>query len=85
MSNNWSIPLPPELLEALADQMAAKLAEHISPAAEPYRTADQAAEYMSVPKSRIYELKEKEAITFYSEGRTVRFRRSDLDAYMGGQ
>jgi excisionase family DNA binding protein len=83
MSNEWSIPLPSDFLEALADQAAEKLAERMAPPVEPFWTVDQAADYLSVPKSRIYELKEKEAIASYPEGRSVRFRRADLDAYMG--
>lgn len=80
----WSIPLPPALVEALAEQVAEKLAERMAPPVEPYMTAEQAAEYLAVPKSRIYELKEKEAIAVYNEGRSVRFKRADLDAYLAG-
>jgi excisionase family DNA binding protein len=82
MTSGWSIPLPPELVEALTDQIAEKLSERMAPPIEPFITAEEAAEHIASPKSRIYELKEQERIGYYMDGRNVRFKRSDLDAYM---
>lgn len=80
--DSWSIPLPPGFIEALADQVAERLAERMAPPAEPYIDVDGAAEYIAAKPRRVYELREQGKLHAYEDGRRLLFRRSELDAYL---
>lgn len=53
---------------------------------EPYLTTEQAAEYVKLSKARIYRLVAEKRIPFHRRepGAAIRFRASDLDAWMAG-
>lgn len=80
------VPIPDELLddlaERVAERVAAKLAADKPPAG--YLDAQGAAEYLSAPKGRIYELKERGAIQPHFDGTRLLFRAEQLDAYVEG-
>ena len=82
MNPETTLPLgvPVEVLDVIAERVADHLAERIAPPPEPYVDVDQAAAYLSAPKSRVYELVSAGRLAHYREGRRLLFRREDLDA-----
>jgi excisionase family DNA binding protein len=82
MSEDCSIPLPPALIEQLAEQVAHRLADRISPPPEEWVTAERAAEHMACGRERVYELASRGEIPFGEDGRRKLFRLRDLDAYI---
>lgn len=56
-----------------------------APASEPYIDYDEAAEYLSMPLGTLRNKVSAGEIPHYKRGRIVRFRRSELDAYMRGE
>ncbi len=74
----FALTVPPELVAALAERVAALMAGQATPS--PYLTVEEAAEYLGRPKSRIYELVAQKRVRHYRDGRAVLFRREDLDA-----
>lgn len=84
MSNEFALTFPPEMIEAIAAQVAERIFEAQEPKAEPYLTRAQAAEYLACAPKRISELTEREAIRFYADGSRKLYRRSDLDEYLSG-
>ncbi len=42
----------------------------------------EVAQYLGVPKSRVYALVEAKDIPFYKIGRLVRFRKADIDSWL---
>lgn len=78
-----------ELLDTLAELVAAKVAERL-PATAPrdgYLDVEAAAEYLACPASRVYELKASGRLAHYKDGQRLLFRRADLDACLerGGE
>ncbi|MFN8429007.1 MAG: helix-turn-helix domain-containing protein [Spirosomataceae bacterium] len=45
-------------------------------------TLDQASEYLQVPKGTIYQLTHRREISFNKVGRSLRFRKMDLDSWL---
>lgn len=43
---------------------------------------ETAAEYLSMPKSTLYQLKSKGHVPYHKVGCAIRFKRSDLDAHI---
>jgi excisionase family DNA binding protein len=84
--SEFSLPIPEELVDALAERVADRLAERLpSPTvAEPYIDAEGAAEYMACSTDRVYELKAQGRIPYWPDGRRILFKRSCLDAYLEG-
>jgi excisionase family DNA binding protein len=80
MSAN-TLPVPDALIEELAERTAAKLAKRLPQTPEPYLDVDGAAEYLSCPRSRIYDLR-RQGLTVYKDGSRLLFRREDLDAWL---
>ncbi len=76
----FALTVPPELVAALAERVAALIAGQATPSPSPYLTVEEAAEYLGRPKSRIYELVAQKRVRHYRDGRAVLFRREDLDA-----
>ena len=80
-SNGWHpLAIPSGLVEHLADLIADRLAAKQPEPIEPYLTVEQAAEYLAAPKSRVYELIERQRVAVHRDGRRLLFRRADLDA-----
>jgi excisionase family DNA binding protein len=74
--------LSPEAADRFAERIADELAARLAPPTAPYLSVDQAAEYLACGKRRIYDLVEREAITYYRDGKRLLFRRADLDSYV---
>ena len=79
-----SLAVPAELVEAIAQRVADLLAERLpaqrGPA--PWLDVDGAAEHLSCPKSRVYELIAAKRVRHYRDGRRVLFKAEDLDAVL---
>lgn len=45
-------------------------------------TIEQASDYLKVPKGTIYQLTHRREITYNKVGRSLRFRKIDLDAWL---
>ena len=74
------VDFPDELIDAIAERVA----ERIGKPPEAWLDVDQAAEYISAPKSRVYDLVAQERVECRRDGRRVVFRREWLDAALGG-
>jgi excisionase family DNA binding protein len=79
-SNGLSIGVPDALVEAVAQRVAALLAEQLPNRPEPYMSVEEAASYLGCKPKRIYELKAQGRIAHYRDGSRLLFRRADLDA-----
>jgi excisionase family DNA binding protein len=66
----------------VADRVAALLAERVPPERDGYLGVEGAAKYLGRPKSRIYELVAAKRLRHYRDGRSLLFRREDLDAVL---
>ena len=80
-----ALAVPDALVDAIAERVVELLASRVSLAAqepEPWIDAEEAAAYLSKPKSRLYDLAAEGALPHGRDGRSVLFRRSDLDAYL---
>jgi hypothetical protein len=72
-----TLPFPDELLDVVVQRVVDRVAEHA--AGSPWMTRAQAAEYLSVPVSR---LEKDRTVPFHRwEGRVL-YNRHELDAYM---
>lgn len=70
------------LAERLAPRLAARLA---SPTVvDSWLGSDQAAEYLGCSRARIHDLVGLGKLSPRRDGRRLRFRRTDLDAYLEG-
>jgi excisionase family DNA binding protein len=75
-----------ELSDADLRDLARLLAPYLS-AAEPadartWLNTDQAARYLSCPRSRIHDLVQLRKLAPQRDGRRLLFKRADLDAYL---
>jgi excisionase family DNA binding protein len=83
--SDLTLNFPSELVEAMADRMVELLDERGLLAArgpEPWIDVDAAAAYVGKKRDRLYDLAAQGAIAHGRDGRSVLFRRSDLDAYL---
>lgn len=76
-----SIPIPPELIEEIA-QRAAEIAAHRAKPGSPWLTLPEAAEHIRAPKSRLYALVSKRAIPHEKDGSRLLFHRAEIDAWL---
>ena len=83
MSENLSIPLPPEVLEELVEQTVARL-EQRQGGDGWLRGADRIAAYIDAPASRVYALAncKPARIPVQRDGSALIARRSELDAWV---
>ncbi|MGI8731070.1 MAG: helix-turn-helix domain-containing protein [Solirubrobacteraceae bacterium] len=79
----FSIVAPPELVDAIAEAVVAKLAT-AQPAAttDGYLCVAGAARFLAAPKSRVYDLVQLGRLTPLRDGRRLLFRRSDIVDYV---
>jgi excisionase family DNA binding protein len=85
--SSLALLVPDELVEAIARRVVAILStEGIAGAAttepEAWIGPDEAARYIGKPKSRLYDLAAEGAIRHGRDGRSLLFRRADLDDYL---
>lgn len=80
------VVVTPELIDAIASRVADMLNR---PEPEAWIGADEAARHIGCPRSRIYRLvsqsrsrERSNPIPFVKDGQGLRFRRSDLDAWL---
>jgi excisionase family DNA binding protein len=71
-----------ELVDVLADRVAAQLAEVVGSPSSPWLTVEEAADRLRCPPSRIYDLKARGELVSHRDGRRLLFRREDLDAVL---
>ena len=80
-----AIPLPPELVEAIAQRAATLVAERQDAGeAPPYLSVEEAADYLRCKPKRVYDLCSQRRIPFVKDGSRTLLRRVDLDAYLEG-
>ncbi|MFI5003818.1 MAG: helix-turn-helix domain-containing protein [Solirubrobacterales bacterium] len=77
-----ALDVPGELVEQIAQRAAAIMVEHKAPAASPWLTVGEAADYLRCPKSRVYSLVSAGRIPFVKDGSRTLFSRSELDAWL---
>ena len=77
-----SIELPAELLEQIAERAAQVVIERQAVNVSPWLNAEQAAEHIAAPVSRIHDLVQLRKLTPRRDGRRLLFRRDELDAYL---
>jgi excisionase family DNA binding protein len=83
-----SFVIPDELLEQLADQIAARLRKPVDDAASaavsPWLTFEQAREYLGFSRDSLYKLTAAKAIPVRKkqDGQGLRFHRGELDQWM---
>jgi excisionase family DNA binding protein len=78
-----TVPVPDELLRAVAEHIAAALAPLLhQPQGEPYLDVDAAARYLSCDRQRIYDLVSAGRLEPHRDGRRLLFRSEHLDAYV---
>lgn len=66
--------------QIITDLLASK--SESSPQADAILTLKQASEYLQVPKGTIYQLTHRREICFNKVGRSLRFRKKDLDGWL---
>jgi hypothetical protein len=82
-SNGASLPVPAELIEALAQRAAEILAERQESSADGWlRGAEHIATYLDCPASRVYALVSAKRLPVEHDGSALIARRSDLDAWV---
>jgi len=70
-------------LDALAQRVAALVIEQLErPGRSPWLNADEAAEHLRCPVSRIRKLTMTGELPAHRDGRRVLYRRDDLDRYV---
>ena len=80
-AEQWNLAVPPELVEHVADLVAARVAELLPDRPEPYLDVEAAAEFLACKPPRIYDLVERGAVPVHRDGRRLLFRASELSAY----
>jgi excisionase family DNA binding protein len=79
-----TVRLDPDQLDAIAQRVAALLAEPVRPDPGGWLDTNGAAEYVAASTGRIHDLVGLGKLTPARDGRRLLFRRSDLDAYLEG-
>lgn len=74
------LPLPAELIDAIAEKITIRLATDASKTAEPWLGVHEAANYLACSPKRIYDLVATRRLRVARDGRRLLFRRSWLDA-----
>jgi excisionase family DNA binding protein len=78
-----SIPLPPGVLDVIAEMTAARLRAS-AVVAEPWVGVDDAARHLACKRQRIYDLVSRRTIPHRKEGSRLLFKLSHLDAWIEG-
>ena len=76
-----TLSLPLELVEAIA-RRTAELVGEAGPAASPWMTIDEAAQYLRWPKHSLYKLTGAGAIPHRKHGNRILFHRGELDDWL---
>ena len=76
------LPVPPELLEAIAARAAELIEDRRREEAEPWIGVEEAAEYLACKPQRVYDLTSQGRLEHRKDGRRLLFRRPWLDAYL---
>lgn len=77
-----NLALPEEVIEAIAQRVAAILAEQAQSAIADWVTADVVAKHLGLSRVRVYELAAKEGMPHKRVGtRSMRFRLDEIDAW----
>jgi excisionase family DNA binding protein len=76
------IELSEEQVDEIADRVARLLSAQRLPDDDGYLSSDAAAEFLGCPRSRIHDLVALRRLSPLRDGRRLRFRRSDLRAYL---
>lgn len=79
-----AIPLPPDLIEQVAQRAAELVGASALPADTGYIDVDGAAAFLACPKSRIYSLVSAKRIPFHKDGSRTLFDRAELRAFVEG-
>jgi excisionase family DNA binding protein len=66
--------------QILTDLLASKSEASIN--ADSILTVEEAAKYLQIPKGTIYQLTHRREIPFNKVGRSLRFRKGDLDSWL---
>lgn len=80
--SDFTLALPPELLEAIAKRVAELLAERQPETAPELLTVTEAAEFLRCGRQRIYDLVSQGRVPCLRDGSRLLFRRVDLLAYL---
>lgn len=78
---NFEIPIPPELVDAIAELVAQRLRqlELTENPPSPYMTVDEAAEFLRCAPKRIYDLRADGRLSRVSEGSRALVVREELE------
>lgn len=81
MSMSFEIPIPPELVDAIAEVVAQRLRqlELDENPPSPYMTPDEAAEYLRCQTKRIYDLRTSGRLTRVTEGSRALVLREEIE------
>lgn len=85
--SDLSLTFPAAVVDAIALRVVELLDERAALAAqqpEPWISVEEAAVHLGKPKSRLWDLAAQGALPHGRDGRSVLFRRSDLDAHLQG-
>jgi excisionase family DNA binding protein len=84
VSEDLSIVLPPDFVEAIAERVAEILAERTPRVTEtsPYLTVAEAATFLRCSKQRIYDLLSARRLTRHKDGRRVLVARSEIERHI---
>jgi excisionase family DNA binding protein len=80
-----AVPLPQEVIEAIAVRAAELVAERLEREASPWMTRAQAARYLGLPVSRLEKNAAKEGsdkIPLHRDGARVLYHRDELDHWL---
>ena len=86
MTGTFTISLPPDLIDAIAQQAAQLVRKEISEQASrpfsPYMTIPEAAEYLRCSRQRIDDLLSQRRLDRYKDGSRTLLSRAELEAYL---
>jgi len=77
--------LPPEALDVLVEEVVARVLERLErtrSGSSPWLTLAQAADYLALPRGRLYKLTAAKAIPCRRVGSRILLRRDELDAWL---
>jgi excisionase family DNA binding protein len=77
-----AVPVPPELVEAVAVRVAELLADRPPVEPDPWLDVAGAADYLACPPSRIYALVSADRVPVHRDGSRLLFRRDELDRFV---
>jgi hypothetical protein len=84
VNGGLSLSVPPELVEAIAELTAEKLAARLPNDPEAYMNTESAARYLDCETHRINDLK-RQGLPCFKDGARNLYRREDLDDWLTRQ